>query len=119
MMNDKVILSVTSKDLLTSNYISDIKSELKGEIDIAKRSGDYRRKQAVQRSFNLIEAMEYVLREHGIINGDKELLNNAKKLEDHCKERKTCDKCIFYKNDGENDFCILTGLPNLWDIEKY
>ena len=63
----KEILSITSKDLLQENYILDIKSELKGEIDLAKRSGDYKRKQACMRSLHLIEAMEYELRKHDLI----------------------------------------------------
>lgn len=66
-MTDDELLAIKAYNLLHKNYISDIKSELKGEIDITKRSGDYRRKQAAQRSFNLIEAMEYVLNEYGLI----------------------------------------------------
>ncbi len=66
-MNNEEIISITSKDLLRENYILDIKSELKGEIDLAKRSGDYRRKQASMRALHLIEAMEYVLNERGLI----------------------------------------------------
>lgn len=61
------VLSVTSKDLLRDNYILDIKTELKYEIDLSKRSGDYRRKQTSMRALNLIEAMEYALREHDLI----------------------------------------------------
>ena len=66
-MTDDKLLAIKANNLLHKNYISDIKSELKGEIDISKRSGDYRRKQALIRALHLIEAMEYVLNEHGLI----------------------------------------------------
>lgn len=66
-MSNEDILAINSRNLLHENYILDIKSELKAEIDMAKRSGDYRRRQAVERSYNLILAMEYRLKENNLL----------------------------------------------------
>ena len=66
-MKNEEIVAINSKNLLHENYISGIKSELKGEMDMAKRSGDYRKRQACMRAYHLIEAMEYVLKENGLL----------------------------------------------------
>jgi len=66
-MTDDELLAIKANNLLHKNYILDIKSELKAEIDISKRCGDYKRKQAATRALNLIEAFEYVLDKDGKI----------------------------------------------------
>lgn len=66
-MTDDELLVIKANNLLHKNYILDIKSELKTEIDISKRCGDYRRKQMTTRALNLIEAFEYVLSKEGKI----------------------------------------------------
>ena len=67
MTNDE-LLAIKANNLLHKNYILDIKSELKGEIEMSKKCGDYKRKQAVTRALNLIEAFEYVFNKDGKIN---------------------------------------------------
>ena len=66
-MTDDELLAIKANNLLHKNYILDIKSELKCEIDISKRCGDYRRKQMATRALNLIEAFEYLLNKEGKI----------------------------------------------------